>query len=80
MDICARFLDLGARTEAMDSGGLTALRVAVQARQFETVKLLVERGSRTDVVGTEDRHTLTEVALMFGHVRVYQYLEEQKTR
>ena len=79
-DICARLLDLGARTEAMDSGGLTALRVAVQAGQFETVKLLIERGSRTDVVGANDGHTLLEVALMFGHVRVYQYLEEQRAR
>lgn len=80
VDICARLLDLGARTEARDSGGLTALRVAVQAGQFETVKLLVERGSRTDVVGAEDGHTLNELALTFGHVRVYQYLEEQRTR
>ena len=79
-DICARLLDFGARTEAMDSGGLTALRVAVQAGQLETVKLLVGRGSRTDVVGAEDRHTLIELALILGHVRVYQYLEEQRTR
>lgn len=79
-DICARLLDLGAEMEATDNGGLTALRVAVQAGEFETVKLLVERGSRTDDVGAEDGHTLIDVALMLGHVRVHHYLEEQTTR
>jgi hypothetical protein len=33
-----------------------------------------------NVVEADDGHNLMEVALMFRHVGVYQYLEEQRTR
>jgi ankyrin repeat protein len=79
VDICSQLMDLGAEVEAKDSGGLTALRVAVQAGQLEVVKILIKRGARTDTVGTKDGHSLMEVALILGHVSVYQYLEEQTT-
>ena len=74
---CEQLLDLGAGIDIMDNGSLTALRVAVQEDQFEIVKLLIDRGSRTDVAGTEG-YSLAEVALMSGHVRIYEYLEERE--
>jgi ankyrin repeat protein len=79
-DIATRLLDLGSEIEARDTGDLTALRVAVQAGKLDTVKMLVERGGRTDVVAESDGHSLTDVAMIFGHISVYQYLEEQLTR
>jgi len=79
-DFSVRLLDLGADIEATDSGGLTALRCAVQAGHLETVKILVERGARTDVLGPEDGLSLIGVALVLGHVEVSQYLEEQRKR
>ena len=79
-DICARLLDLGARIEATESGDLTALSVAVQAGQLDTVKLLIEKGSNADHVGTKDGYTLIELTLILGHVKVYQYLKKQKAR
>jgi ankyrin repeat protein len=70
-------VDLGAEVEARDSGGLTAIRVAVQAGELEVVKILIERGARTDTVGGEYGHSLMEIALILGHDSVYDYLEEQ---
>jgi ankyrin repeat protein len=77
VDICSHLVNLGAEVEAKDSGGLTALRVAVQAGQLGVVKMLIERGARTDTVEAENGHSLMEVALMLGYVSVYQYLEER---
>jgi hypothetical protein len=50
----------------------------VQAGQLEVVKMLIKRGARTDTVGAEDGNSLMEVALILGHVSVYQYLEDKQ--
>lgn len=37
------------------------------------MKMLIKRSARTDTVGVEDGNSLMEVALILGHVSVYQY-------
>jgi ankyrin repeat protein len=59
----AWLLDQGANVDAGPYLGLTALHVAVEWGHLSTVRLLVERGARLDVVGGARRRTALDWAV-----------------
>jgi ankyrin repeat protein len=78
-ELASELIDRGAEIDAIDNGGLTALRVAVEHGQLETVKMLISRGARTDIISHVDGMSLTNVALIQGHDEVFEYLQEIQT-
>lgn len=78
IDVGLDLLSRGAEIDAADDGGLTALRVAVQHGEFETVKMLMERGARSDLVAHKDKLSLIDVALVEGHLNIVHYLQQQQ--
>ena len=68
-----RLLDRGARIEARDGWGRTALIVASQVGVLETVHLLVDRGAYPDAQNHNGMTALMEAALT-GRVKVMRLL------
>ena len=53
---------------------ITALRVAAQRGHLEIVKILVNRGAKTDIIAA-DGLSLLQITLVENQVDVYRYLK-----
>ena len=76
--IARRLLDLGADINQTDNGDLTAVWIAVQGKQLEIVRLLIDRAARADIV-PHDGVSLIDAANIVGDVEIALFLEDRLT-
>lgn len=78
-DICSVLINSGARPEAMNADGDTALHVAVTRGHVATVKLLLDKHPKSGKVlhaENKKRETPSSLACQYGHFEILMALDE----
>jgi len=80
VDVMHVLLEAGANIDACDSGGFTALHVAVKKNRSGAVDFLLNRGADMHMVGHLARRTALQMATNLGHQSIVELLLEHEAR
>ena len=80
VDVMHVLLEAGANIDACDSGGFTALHVAVKKNRSGAVDFLLNRGADMHMVGHLARRTALQMATNLGHQSIVELLLKHEVR
>lgn len=75
-DIAKELINFGANLEVKDGDGMTALYNAVEMKNAELVKILIDAGADINVeVPLKENDTVLDVAILNGNLEIYELLK-----